>query len=304
MLDDYQGVALTCADWSGLDVTVFRSAVEIEDLVPYDVVVAMRERTAFPREVLERLPNLRLLVTTGPRNAAIDVAAARERGVTVCGTASQSSPPAELTWALILGLVRHLVPEATAFRSGGAWQSTIGTDLAGATLGVVGLGKIGAQVARVGLAFGMDVVAWSQHLPDERCAEVGVRRAGSLVELMSTADVVTLHLVLGKTSRGIIGAAELAALRRTAYFVNTSRAGLVDSDALLAALREGRIAGAGLDVYDEEPLPADHPLRTLPNVLGAPHLGYVSRRNYEGYYAEAVEDIHAFAAGEPIRLLT
>jgi len=304
VLDDYQGVALTCADWSGLDVTVFRSAVEIDDLAPYDVVVAMRERTAFPREVLERLPNLRLLVTTGPRNAAIDVAAARDLGITVCGTASQSSPPAELTWALILGLVRHLVPEATSFRAGGAWQGTIGTDLAGATLGVVGLGKIGGQVARVGLAFGMDVVAWSQHLTDERCAEVGVRRAGSLVELMSTADVVTLHLVLGKTSRGIIGAAELAALRRTAYFVNTSRAGLVDSDALLAALRDGRIAGVGLDVYDQEPLPADHPLRTLPNVLGTPHLGYVSRRNYEGYYGEAVEDIHAFTAGEPIRLLT
>jgi len=304
VLDDYQEVALTCADWSGLDVTVFRSAVEIEDLAPYDVVVAMRERTAFPREVLERLPSLRLLVTTGPRNAAIDVASARDLGITVCGTASQSSPPAELTWALILGLVRHVVPEATSFRAGGAWQSTIGTDLAGATLGVVGLGKIGGQVARVGLAFGMDVVAWSQHLTDERCAEVGVRRAGSLVELMSTADVVTLHLVLGKTSRGIIGAAELAALRRTAYFVNTSRAGLVDSDALLAALRDGRIAGAGLDVYDEEPLPADHPLRTLPNVLATPHLGYVSRRNYEGYYTEAVEDIQAFAAGEPIRLLT
>ena len=304
MLDDYQGVALQYADWSGLDVTVFRSAVDVSELKPYDVLVATRERTPFPREVLERLPNLRLLVTSGMRNASIDVTAARELGITVSGTSSGSTPPAELTWALILGLARHLVPEATAVRAGGPWQSTVGLDLAGSTLGVVGLGKIGAQVARVGLAFGMDVVAWSSNLTDQRCAEVGVRRAGSLVELMSTADIVTLHLVLGERSRGLIGTAELAAMGTTSYLVNTSRAGLVDTDALVAALRDGRIAGAGLDVYDEEPLPADHPLRTLPTVLATPHLGYVSRGNYRRYFTEAVEDIHAFVAGEPLRLLT
>jgi len=304
VLDDYQGAALTGADWSGLDVTVFRSAVDVADLEPYDVLVAMRERTPFPREVLQRLPNLRLLVTSGMRNAAIDVAAARELGITVSGTSSASTPPAELTWALILGLARHLVPEATALRTGGPWQSTVGLDLAGATLGVVGLGKIGAQVARVGLAFGMDVVAWSQNLTDQRTAEIRVRRAGSLVELLSAADVVTLHLVLGERSRGLIGAAELAAMRTTSYLVNTSRAGLVDTAALVAALRDGRIAGAGLDVYDEEPLPADHPLRTLPTVLATPHLGYVSAGNYRRYFTEAVEDIHAFVAGEPLRSLT
>jgi phosphoglycerate dehydrogenase-like enzyme len=304
VLDDYQGVALSCADWSGLDVTVFRSSVSPAELQDFEVLVAMRERTAFPAEVLGALPRLRLLVTTGPRNAAIDLAAAAARGITVCGTASGSTPPAELTWALILGLARHLLPEATAFRGGGPWQSTVGVDLAGATLGVVGLGRIGSQVARVGLAFGMDVVAWSQHLTDERCAEVGVRRAASLVDLLAAAHVVTLHLILGKTTRGLIGRSELAAMKPSAYFVNTSRSGLVDTDALVEALRNGRIAGAGLDVYDVEPVPADHPLRTLPNVLGTPHLGYVSAVNYRTYFSESVEDIRTWLDGAPIRVIT
>ena len=304
VLDDYQGVALACADWSGLDVTVFRSSVPPAELQEFEVLVAMRERTAFPAEVLGVLPRLRLLVTTGPRNAAIDLAAAAARGITVCGTASSSTPPAELTWALILGLARHVLPEATSFRSGGPWQSTVGVDLAGATLGVVGLGRIGSLVARVGLAFGMDVVAWSQHLTDERCAEVGVRRSASLVDLLTAADVVTLHLILGKSTRGLIGRSELAAMKSSAYFVNTSRSGLVDTDALVEALRERRIAGAGLDVYDVEPVPADHPFRTLSNVLGTPHLGYVSAANYRTYFTEAVEDIRAWRAGAPIRVIT
>ena len=304
VLDDYQGVALSSANWRGLDVTVFRAAAAPEQLAAFDVLVAMRERMAFPAEVLQQLPGLKLLVTTGPRNASIDVAAARQLGITVCGTASLSTPPAELTWALILGLARHVVPEATAFRSGEEWQSTVGSDLDGATLGVVGLGKIGSQVARVGLAFGMDVVAWSPHLTDERCAEVGVRRAESLAGLMSSADFVTLHLILGRTTTGLIGAAELGAMKPSAYLVNTSRAGLVDTAALIVSLAERRIAGAGLDVYDVEPVPIGDPLRSLPNVLGLPHLGYVSADNYRTYFTEAVEDIEAWSAGSPIRLLT
>jgi phosphoglycerate dehydrogenase-like enzyme len=311
ILDDYQGVATSYADWSslpGVETTAVREHLADEDAVvavvgDAEIVVVMRERTPFPASLLGRLPGLRLLVTSGLRNASIDVAAAAGLGIVVCGTASSSTPPVELTWALILGLVRHLVPEAVALRGGGPWQSTVGSDLAGATLGVVGLGKIGSRVAQVGRAFGMDVVAWSQHLTDERAAEAGVRRAPSLVDLLTASDVATLHLVLSDRTRGLLGSEELAALRPSSYLVNTSRAGLVDAAALVAALRERRLAGAGLDVFDEEPLPADDPLRTLPNVLATPHLGYVSERNYRGYFTEAVEDIAAWLAGAPIRRL-
>jgi phosphoglycerate dehydrogenase-like enzyme len=311
ILDDYQQVATSYAEWSlldGVEVTSVSEHLEGEALVDAlagaAVVVVMRERTPVTSGLLDRLPGLRLVVTSGMRNAAIDLDACRERGIAVCGTTSRSTPPVELTWALVLGLVRHLGAESTAFREGGPWQRTVGGDLAGATLGVVGLGKIGRRVADIGRAFGMEVVAWSPHLTDERAAEAGARRAGSLTELMAAADVVTLHLVLSETTRGLVGEPELAAMRASAYLVNTSRAGLVDTDALVEALRAGRIAGAGLDVFDEEPLPTDHPLRSLPQVLATPHLGYVTAGNYRTYFTEAVEGIAAWLAGTPTRLLT
>jgi phosphoglycerate dehydrogenase-like enzyme len=311
VLDDYQGVAKSYADWSvldGVETTTIREHLRDEHAVvaavaDAEIVVVMRERTAFPARLLARLPRLRLLVTSGMRNAALDVAAANGRGVVVCGTPSSPTPPVELTWALVLGLARQLVPESLALRAGGPWQSSVGRDLAGATLGVVGLGKIGGRVAAVAQAFGMDVVAWSQHLTDERAAEAGVRRAERLPDLLAQSDVVTLHLVLSDRTRGLVGADELAVMRRSAYLVNTARAGLVDTSALVAALVAGGIAGAGLDVYDEEPLPAAHLLRTLPNVLATPHLGYVTEANYRAYFTGAVEDIAAWQAGHPIRRL-
>jgi phosphoglycerate dehydrogenase-like enzyme len=311
VLDDYQGVAKSYADWSvldGVETTTIQEHLRDEHAVvsavaDAEIVVVMRERTPFPARLLARLPRLRLLVTSGMRNAALDVAAANGRGVVVCGTPSSPTPPVELTWALVLGLARQLVPESLALRAGGPWQSSVGRDLAGATLGVVGLGKIGGRVAAVAQAFGMDVVAWSQHLTDERAAEAGVRRAERLPDLLAQSDVVTLHLVLSDRTRGLVGADELAVMRRSAYLVNTARAGLVDTSALVAALVAGGIAGAGLDVYDEEPLPAAHLLRTLPNVLATPHLGYVTEANYRAYFTGAVEDIAAWQAGHPIRRL-
>lgn len=268
-----------------------------------EIVVAMRERTSFPASLFARLPKLKLLVTTGMKNAAIDIAAAQAHGVTVCGTASRSEPPAELTWGLILGLARHVVPEANAFRSNGPWQSTVGTDLHGKTLGVLGLGRIGLRVARVGLAFDMRVLAWSGHLTAERAEAAGVQLAASKEELLAQSDVVTIHLVLSRRTRGLLGAAELRRMKATAYLINTSRAAIVDREALLLALRERWIAGAGIDVFEEEPPAADDPLRTLPNVLATPHLGYVSYENYRTYYGEAVENIGAFLEGRPIRVL-
>ncbi|MEW1753340.1 D-2-hydroxyacid dehydrogenase family protein [Streptomyces angustmyceticus] len=311
VLDDYQDVALSLADWSVLadavDVRTLREPFRSEDEVveaigDCEIVVAMRERTPFPASLLARLPRLRLLVTTGMRNASIDLAAAARHGVTVCGTAGHTEPPVELTWALILGLARHVVTENTALRNGGPWQSTLGTDLHGRTLGLLGLGKIGTRVARIGQAFGMNVTAWSPHLTAERAAAAGVHAAAK-EELLEAGDFVSVHLVLGDRTRGLLGAEELRRMRPTGYLVNTSRAAIVDRSALLRALRENWIAGAGLDVFDHEPLPADDPLRTLPNVLALPHLGYVTRRNYEGYFQEAVEDITAFLAGSPIRQL-
>jgi phosphoglycerate dehydrogenase-like enzyme len=275
----------------------------VEALAGFDIVVTLRERVAFPASVLGRLPRLRLLVASGMRNSVIDYAAAEKHKVTVCGTASSPTPPVELTWALLLGLARGIVTESTALRSGGPWQSTLGADLHGQRLGLLGLGKIGGRVARVGLAFGMRVSAWSQNLTRERAEEVGVERAESKEELLRTSDFVSLHLVLGERTRGLLGAPELALLKPTAYLVNTSRAGLVDQEALLTALREGSFAGAAVDVFDSEPLPADHPLRSAPRLLATPHLGYVSRANYERYYGQAVEDIRAYLAGEPIRVL-
>ncbi|WP_328921901.1 D-2-hydroxyacid dehydrogenase family protein [Streptomyces griseoaurantiacus] len=312
VVDDYQGVATSVADWSALDgeleVVSFGEHYADEDalveaLAGFDIVVTLRERVAFPASVLGRLPRLRLLVASGMRNSVIDYAAAEKHGVTVCGTASSPTPPVELTWALLLGLARGIVTESTALRSGGPWQSTLGADLHGQRLGLLGLGKIGGRVARVGLAFGMRVSAWSQNLTQERAEEVGVERAESKEELLRTSDFVSLHLVLGERTRGLLGAPELALLKPTAYLVNTSRAGLVDQEALLTALREGSFAGAAVDVFDSEPLPADHPLRSAPRLLATPHLGYVSRANYARYYGQAVEDIRAYLAGEPIRVL-
>lgn len=312
MLDDYQDAAAGSADWSALDGRVAVRALRehltdreelVAALADAEIVVAMRERTPFDAALFDRLPRLRLLVTTGMRNASLDLAAADAHGVTVCGTAGSGRSTAELTWALILGLARHVVDENRALREGLRWQSTLGRDLSGATLGVIGLGRIGGQVAAIGTAFGMDVLAWSRNLTAQRAAEAGVRLAASKRELLAASDFVTLHLVLSDRTRGLIGDAELGAMRRDAYLVNTSRAGIVDREALLRALREGRIAGAGLDVFDTEPLPADDPFRTLPNVLATPHLGYVTEQNYRVFYGEAVEDIAAFLDGKPVRVL-
>ncbi|MGW8767376.1 D-2-hydroxyacid dehydrogenase family protein [Streptomyces sp. NPDC055815] len=312
VLDDYQGVALTSADWSPLadrvDVRVLREHLTDRDALvaaveDCEILVVMRERTPVDAELLARLPRLRLLITSGMRNASIDLAACRARGVTVCGTASRSEPPTELTWALLLGLARHVPEEARAVREGGPWQSTVGADLAGRTLGLVGLGKIGARVARIGLAFGMDVTAWSPNLTEERAAEHGVRLAKDRQDLLAGSDFVSLHMVLSDRTRGLIGEPELRAMRPSAYLVNTSRAGLVDGVALVRALREGWIAGAGLDVYETEPLPADDPLRSLPNVLALPHLGYVTEGNYGRYFGEAVENIGGFLTGAVLREL-
>ncbi|MDQ0944279.1 D-2-hydroxyacid dehydrogenase family protein [Streptomyces sp. V1I1] len=313
VLDDYQGVALAMADWSALarEVEVrsvqshFTSEDEVAEAVgDCEILVAMRERTPFPESLFARLPRLKLLITSGMRNASIDLEAAARHGVTVCGTASNSEPPVELTWALILGLARHVVREGSAFHQNGPWQSTVGADLHGRRLALVGLGKIGAKVARVGQAFGMEVIAWSQNLDDERAAEHGVVRAHSLGELLEAGDFVSVHLQLSDRTRGLIGASELKRMRRTAYLVNTSRAAIVDQAALVQALHDGWIAGAGSDVFETEPLSADDPLRTAPNFLGLPHLGYVTRRNYEGYFQQAVEDIAAYLAGRPERTLS
>jgi phosphoglycerate dehydrogenase-like enzyme len=311
VLDDYQSVAADFCDWSQLpepaEVVEFHDYVGDPDalvarLRSFDVVIAMRERTKFPREVLERLPDLRLLVTTGMRNKSIDVEAATELGITVCGTGAHATATQELTWALILATLRHIPQEDASVRAGG-WQQSIGGDLAGNRLGVVGLGRIGEPVARIGAAFGMDVVAWSQNLTDERAAEVGVRRVEK-DELFATADVVTVHLLWSKRTRGLIGADDFALMKHTAVFVNTSRGPIVEEAALIDVLRTGRIAGAGIDVYDQEPLPRDHPLRELRRAVLTPHLGYVTRASYEVYYREAVEDVAAYLAGEPVRVLS
>jgi phosphoglycerate dehydrogenase-like enzyme len=312
VLDDYQNVATELADWSPIEDTVevvsLREHLDDETelaaaLATADIVVTLRERVPFPASLLARLPRLKLLVASGMRNTVIDHAAAKAHGVTVCGTASSSTPPVELTWALLLGLARGIVEESNSLRDGGPWQRTVGCDLHGRTLGLLGLGKIGSRVAQVGLAFGMRVTAWSQHLTKERADEVGVQLAASKEELLADSDFVSVHLALGDRTRGLLGPAELALLKPTAYLINTSRAAIVDQDALLTALHEGRIAGAGLDVFDTEPLPADHPLRTAPRLLATPHLGYVSHANYTTYYSQTVENIQAYLAGSPVRQL-
>ncbi|MFC8095214.1 D-2-hydroxyacid dehydrogenase family protein [Streptomyces sp. NPDC057301] len=312
VLDDFQNVATEVADWSPLadDVEVVQFTTHFpgedalaEALADFDVVVTLRERVPFPGSLLARLPRLKLLIASGMRNTVIDYAAAEAHGVTVCGTASSSTPPIELTWALLLGLARGLVQESNALRSGGPWQHTVGADLHGRRLGVLGLGKIGSRVAQVGLAFGMHVSAWSQNLTKEYADEVGVHLAPSKEALLADSDFVSVHLALSDRTRGLVGPAEIALLKPTAYLINTSRAAIVDQDALLDALHEGHIAGAGVDVFDIEPLPAGHPMRTAPRLLATPHLGYVSQANYATYYGHAVEDIQAYLAGAPVRRL-
>jgi phosphoglycerate dehydrogenase-like enzyme len=311
VLDDYQGVALTSADWDALEgraeIEVFRDHIADDDalvarLDEFDGIVAMRERTPFPRSVVERLPRLKLLITTGARNASFDLDALREAGVTVCGTGSKGSATSELTWGLILALMREIPREHNAIGEG-RWQDGVGRDLGDKTLGVIGLGRLGAKVAAVGLAFGMPVLAWSQNLTRERTDEVGVELATSLDELLERADLATIHLVLSERTRGLIGASELARLGSDAYLVNTSRGPIVDEGALVDALRAGTIAGAGLDVFDVEPLPAGHPLIGLENVVLTPHIGYVTQETYAVFYADAVEDIAAYLDGSPVRVI-
>jgi phosphoglycerate dehydrogenase-like enzyme len=308
LLDDYQGVALAMGPWDRLDAEVvsLREHLLGDELVSAlagrEVVVAMRERTPFGRDLLDRLPDLRLLVTTGMANASIDLAAARDRGVVVCGTRSRQAGPAELTWALVLAVTRHVAYEDAAVRAGG-WQTTIGPELSGRTLGVLGLGRLGTIVAGYGAAFGMRVLGWSANLDPSHARELGVEPV-ALDDLLTRADVVTIHLKLSDRTRGLLGARELDLIGPDGYLVNTSRGPIVDEAALVAALRSGRIAGAGLDVFDLEPLPADHPLRTAPHAVLTPHIGYVALDAYRTFYADAVEDVTAWLAGEPVRVLT
>jgi phosphoglycerate dehydrogenase-like enzyme len=308
ILDDYQDVALSLADWSSLSaqIEVFSAPFADEDelverLADFDILVAMRERTLFPAGVLSRLKHLKLLVSTGPVNAAIDVKAARKLGIVVCGTGYFSYPTAELTWALILAAARNLPEQVQSMRSGG-WQRGLGTSLQGLTLGVLGLGNVGKQVATFGQAFGMRVIAWSPNLTPEKAAEREVT-AVSKEQLFADADILSVHMVLSERSRGLVGASELALMKPTSMLVNTSRGPIVDEDALVEALRRRVIACAAIDVYGTEPLPAEHPLRSLDNALLTPHIGYVSHQLYTVFYQDAVEDIAAFIVGSPIRVM-
>ncbi|HWE59658.1 MAG TPA: D-2-hydroxyacid dehydrogenase family protein [Solirubrobacteraceae bacterium] len=319
VLDDYHRVAHTLADWGslGVEVDFFDRPIARdrlrETLRDYDTLVLMRERTAFPREALEGLPNLRLLVTTGMRNAAVDIEYLGSRGVRVCGTGipgygGTSHEPApgvpstiEVAWALILALFKRVAYEDRALRQG-VWQQGLPTNLAGAILGLVGLGRLGAQMVAPARAFGMEVIAWSQNLTAEQATEHGARYAPKQ-ELLASADIVSIHLVLSDRSRGLIGRAELEQMKQTAFLVNTSRGPIVEERALIQALRDGRIAGAGLDVYDSEPLPHDHPLLALENTVLTPHLGYVSREGLAEMYGQVVEDLAAHLRGEPIRVI-
>ena len=311
-LDDYQNVAARFGDWDRLAGQVELHAVTeyitdretlVRMLADADIVVAMRERTPFDRSLFERIPKLKLLITTGMKNAAIDLKAAAERGIPVCGTESSAGATAELTWGLIFSLMRYIPREASNFQKG-QWQSTVGREVSGRRLGVIGLGRLGSRVARAGLAFGMKVSAWSQNLTAERCAEIGVDYAGALDALLQSSDIVTIHLVLSDRTRGLLGARELGLMKRNALLINTSRGPIVDEAALLAMLKEKRIAGAGLDVFDKEPLPADHPLRSFGNVVATPHLGYVTEEAYRLFYGQSVDNIAAWLAGKPVRVIS
>ena len=309
ILDDYQGVALQSADWALLkgkaNITVFRdhlsdSAALIERLKPFDVLCVMRERTPLTRELLEQLPNLKLIASTGFRNASVDLAAANQRGITVCNTEYSPHGAIEMTWALILAMLRH-VPAEFASVQRGQWQTSIGGDLQGKTIGLVGLGNIGARIAQIAHAFGMNVLAWSQNLTLESAEKQGALLV-SKEELFTAADIVTVHLVLSPRTTGIVGAAEFGLMKPTAYFVNTSRGPLVDENALIHALESRAIAGAALDVYEIEPLPASHPYRSLERLLVTPHIGFVTEETYKIFYRDTVENIAAWLKGTPVRV--
>jgi phosphoglycerate dehydrogenase-like enzyme len=314
ILDDYQGVALDMADWSpvrsrGIEIAVERFPfADAEDVVrslaDSEIVAAMRERTAFPKTIVDRLPKLKLLITTGMRNASFDMAALRDRGVTVCGTSGPgggNEDTAELAWGLILGAARRIAEDHQFMRQGG-WQTRIGHRVAGKTLGLLGLGRLGSGVARVGLAFGMKAIAWSQNLTAEKAAAQGVERVEK-DELFRRSDILSVHLVLSDRSRGLVGAREIGLMKPSAILVNTSRGPICDTAAIIEALKSGRLAYAGFDVYDQEPLPINHPLRTAPNVILTPHIGYVTDENYRSSYPQIVENVVAFLDGKPVRVI-
>jgi phosphoglycerate dehydrogenase-like enzyme len=312
ILDDYQNVALSSADWSkvkgDIDIKVFSEHLGGPDKViaalkDFGIIVAMRERTGFPKAVIDALPNLKLLITTGMRNASIDTEAAKARGVVVCGTGAFGSPTSGIAIGLMLELTRHIGYENARLHAGATWQTTIGPELEGLTLGVLGLGKLGQRTAAIAKAFGMKVVAWSQNLTPEKCAEAGVGYVGK-DDLFRQSDFISIHVVLSQRSRGLVGGNEIGLMKPTAYLINTSRGPIIDETAMLAALHDNKIAGAGLDVFDVEPLPLDHPLRKMDNVVITPHLGYVSTQNYRNYFAGVVEDIRGFLDGKPVRVMT
>jgi phosphoglycerate dehydrogenase-like enzyme len=310
VLDDYQNVALRLADWESIgadaEIAVFNEHMSDEGalataLVNFDIVVLMRERTPFPASLIEKLPNLKLLISTGARNRSIDLEVAVNRGIIVCGTPLIPHPPAELTWALILAIVKDIPAEDAAMRQG-KWQTRLGRTLKGKTLGIVGLGNLGGQTALIGQAFGMEIIAWSQNLTDARAAEFGAKRV-ALDTLMSTADVVTIHLYLSQRTIGVIGRQELSLMKPSAYLVNTARSPIIDEAALIDVLQNRKIAGAALDVFDVEPLPLNHPFRTLDNTIVTPHVGYVTEEGLSVMYGGVVENIRAYREGRPVQQL-
>jgi len=311
ILDDYQNVAMAFADWSRIakdvEIKVFNKPFGSQDeaikaLQGFAVVVGMRERTPFPRKVVEALPDLKLLITTGARNNSFDMKACAERGVTVCGTGAAGSPTTGIAFGLMLELTRRIGFENARLKAGAPWQTTIGRDLEGLTLGILGLGKLGQRSAAVGKAFGMKTITWSQNLTEEKAKAAGADYV-SKDDLFRNADFVTIHLVLSDRSRGLVGAKELGLMKKSAYLINTSRGPIVDEKALIAVLQSKSIAGAGLDVFDIEPLPLDHPFRKMDNVVITPHLGYVSEQNYRKYFPDIVEDIRAWLDGKPVRVI-
>jgi phosphoglycerate dehydrogenase-like enzyme len=312
ILDDYQNVAMKFADWSGIrkdiEIKVFNAPLDgpdavIKALQGFAIVVGMRERTPFPRKVIEALPDLKLLITTGARNNSFDVKACAERGVTVCGTGAAGSPTTGIAFGLMLELARRIGFENARLKAGKPWQVTIGRDLEGLTLGILGLGKLGQRSATVGKAFGMRTIAWSQNLTEEKAKAAGADFV-SKEDLFRNADFITIHLVLSDRSRGLVGAKELGLMKKTSYLINTARGPIVDEKALTAALQNNAIAGAGLDVFDVEPLPLNHPFRKMDNVVITPHLGYVSEQNYRKYFPDIVEDIRAWLDGKPVRVIS